>query len=265
MFPLKIITLNAGNSLVLGGLLSILRMENPDIVLLQEITVTSGQLKLFVAKHGYNAEANTDLLDITRLGTGMVWRHDVPLSEVTSIVECRAQLAKIGSFSLLNLYAPSGGSNKTSRRNFYGQDIFRLIRGTSSTSYPLLAGDFNCVLSASDTQKNFEDKKCPALKDIISGFNYSDAFRLLKPNVSEFTFYRQKCAASRLDRFYVPQNFVQYVQNVSHHASLSDHHYVVLILNIPDLETTETPPKPKPLYWKLNSCILSDEDFWKFS
>ena len=42
---------------MLGGLLSIIRMENPDIIFLQEITVTSGQLKLYVAKYGYNAEA----------------------------------------------------------------------------------------------------------------------------------------------------------------------------------------------------------------
>ena len=80
MIPLKIITLNTGNNSVLGGLLSIIKMENPDIVFLQEISVTTGQLKLFVAKYGYNAEANTDLLDITRLGTGIVWRSDVPIS-----------------------------------------------------------------------------------------------------------------------------------------------------------------------------------------
>ena len=46
MANLKLITLNTGNNLVMGGLLSIIRIENPDIVLLQEITVTSGQLKL---------------------------------------------------------------------------------------------------------------------------------------------------------------------------------------------------------------------------
>ena len=186
MIPLKLITLNSGNSLVLGGLLSIIRMENPDIVFLQEISVTSGQLKSYVAKYGYNAEANTDLLDITRLGTGIVWRHDVPVSEVTSVVECRAQLAKLGSYSLLNLYAHSGSNHKTSRRDFFGQDIFRLIRSTSSVSNPLLAGDFNCVLSSLDTERNVEQKKCPALKDLVSGFNYADAFRHLKSNVSEY-------------------------------------------------------------------------------
>ena len=88
----------------------------------------------------------------------MVWRHDVPISDVTSVVDCRAQLAKLGSYSLINLYAPSGGNNKTSRRTFFGQEIFRLVRGTSSASYPLIGGDFNCVLSSSDTERNFKEK-----------------------------------------------------------------------------------------------------------
>ena len=116
------------------------------------------------------------------------------------------------------------------------------------------------MLSSLDTENNFEQKKCPVLKELINGFNYSDAFRLIKPNISEFTFHRQKSAASRLDRFYVPQNCVPFVQNVSHHASLSDHHYVVLILNLTNLENIPLPPKSPPLYWKLNTSILQDDD-----
>ena len=114
---------------------------------------------------------------------------------------------------------------------------------------------------AQDTEKNFADKKCSALKDLVNGFNYSDAFRLLKPNVSEFTFYRRNCAPSRLDRFYVPPFCVPFVQNVSHHASLSDHHYGALILDLPDLESAPKPPKQPPLYWKLNTSVLQDDDF----
>ena len=75
MAALKILTLNTANTLVLGGLLSIIRIENPDIVFLQEITITSGQLKLYVAKYGYSAEANTDLFDITSLRTGLNWSY----------------------------------------------------------------------------------------------------------------------------------------------------------------------------------------------
>ena len=253
--------MNTGNNLVLGGLLSIIRIENPDIVLLQEITVTSGQLKLFVAKFGYSAEANTDLLDITKLGTGIIWKSELPVSEVSSVVECRAQLAKLGPYHLLNLYAPSGSNHKAERRNFYGQDIFRLIRGVNTTSSPLLGGDFNCVLSPLDTERNFADKSCPALKDLVTGFNYSDAFRLLKPGVSEYTWHRKNSAASRLDRFYIPPNLASFVVDLYHCASLSDHHYVVLQLNLPDLQRLPLPVRTNSLYWKLNTSVLQDEDF----
>ena len=261
MAALKLITLNTGNSLVLGGLLSIIRLENPDIVLLQELTVTTGQLQLFVAKYGYNAEANTDILDVTRLGTGIIWKSELPISEVSSVVDCRAQLAKLGPYHLLNLYAPSGSSNRNARREFFGQDIFHLIRGVNSSTYPLIIGDFNCILSPLDTERNFADKNCAALKDLVDGFNYSDAFRLHKPNSSEYTFYRQNCSPSRLDRFYVPQFCVPFVQDVSHHASLSDHHYGVLLLSLPDLVSAPKPLKNSSLYWKLNTSILQDQDF----
>ena len=176
-------------------------------------------------------------------------------------MECRAQLAKLGSYSLLNLYAPSGGNNKAARRSFFGQDIFRLIRGSCTSSYPLIGGDFNCVLAPKDTENNFVNKKCPALKELVNGFNYSDAFRVLHQNEAEYTFHRQKCAASRIDRFYVPQSVVPLLQAVSHHASLSDHHYVVMRLNLPSFEYLPLPPKLPPLYWKLNTSILHDEDF----
>ena len=259
MVALKLMTLNTGNSRLLGGLLAIIRIENPDIVFLQELTITSGQLKLFVAKYGYSAEANTNLLDVTELGTGMIWKSDLPVKDVTSVVHCRIQMAKLGPYSLLNIYAPSGSNNRQERRDFFGQDIFNLVR--SSSTYPVISGDFNCVLSAQDTERNFSEKKCPALTDLVRGFNYADAFRIVKPNAIEFTFHRPNCAASRLDRFYVPQYLLPQVQDVHHHASLADHHYGVLELELPDLAKVSPLPRTKQLYWKLNTEILHDEDF----
>ena len=95
----------------------------------------------------------------------------------------------------------------------------------------------------------------------MNGFNYSDAFRLLKPAVQEFTFHRPKCAASRLDRIYVPQYLVPHVHHVSHHASLADHHYVLTEIECPSLERLDPVPRTEKLYWKLNTSILQDEDF----
>ena len=117
------------------------------------------------------------------------------------------------------------------------------------------------MLSAQDTEKNFNDKKCPALTDLVRGFNYADAFRVVKPNTIEFTFHRPKCAASRLDRFYVPQFLLPHVQDVHHHASLVDHHYGILELELPSLETVLPAPRSEQLYWKLNTSVLRDEDF----
>ena len=110
MVALKIMSLNTGNTQVLGGLLSIIRIENPDIVFLQEITATSGQLKLFVAKFGYSAEANTDLLDITSLGTGMIWKSHLPVNDIKCVIPCRVQMATLGPHSFLNIYAPIGSN-----------------------------------------------------------------------------------------------------------------------------------------------------------
>ena len=114
MAAIRIMSINTGNTLVLGGLLSIIRIQNPDIVFLQELTVTSGQLKLFVAKYGYSAEANTDLLDITSLGTGIIWKSELPVTDITSIVHCRAHMATLGPYRFINIYAPSG-SNKNKK------------------------------------------------------------------------------------------------------------------------------------------------------
>ena len=138
MNALRLMTLNTGNSRLLGGLLAIIRIENPDIVFLQELTITSGQLKLFVAKFGYSADANTNLLDATELGTGMIWKSHLPVTDVTNVVHCRIQMAKLGPYSLLNIYAPSGSNHRQERRDFFGQDIFNLVMGSSN--YPVIAG-----------------------------------------------------------------------------------------------------------------------------
>ena len=65
-----------------------------------------------------------------------------------------------------------------------------------------------------DTESNYENKKGPALVDFLTTFNYSDAFRKLHGDFIDFTFYRQGSAASRLDRFYVPQYLVNNIKKV---------------------------------------------------
>ena len=245
----KILSLNVGNGTTLGGLLSILSLENPHVVMLQEITLSSEQLTLLVNKYGYKAETNIDIHNQNTMGTGFVWKTTLPVNEVYSVIHCRGQLLKLGRYSFVNIYAPSGSQNKQSRRIFFGQDVFRVMRSVDKT-LPILGGDFNCVLTAKDTEKNFFDKKCSALKELVENFNYSDAYRLLNPIGEDFTFCRPSCAASRLDRFYVPQYLAGGVKSVTHHASLADHKYVVMKITLPDITN-----KPEPTM--SNTSIVS--------
>ena len=255
----KMMTLNVGNSAALGGLISILNIEKPDIVMLQEVTISSEQLSLTVARLGYSAETNIDINNVTALGTGFLWRSVLPVSEVHSVVDCRSQLLQLGKYSFLNIYAPSGSQNKQSRRLFFGQDIFRTVRGFGHVT-PIIGGDFNCILSPRDTEQNFNNKKCPALKDLVDSFNYSDSYGSLNPNGDEYTFCRSNCSASRLDRFYLPPNLQECLLSVTHNASLGDHKYVVMRITL-DLDKVSEPPVQCSPYWKLNTSILSDEDF----
>ena len=158
----KIMTLNVGIGLALGGLISILTIEKPHIVMLQEITVSSEQLGLTVQKYGYKAETNIDISNNTTLGTGFLWKSNLPITDVHSVVECRSQLLKFGGYSFVNIYAPSGSQNKQARRSFFGQDIFRIVRGFDK-SVPILGGDFNSILSPSDTERNYAEKSAQPL------------------------------------------------------------------------------------------------------
>ena len=68
--PYNIISYNVENCSTLGGLISILKIEMPDIVFLQELTITEEQLNLSLNNLGYKGEVNIDLLNKNKPGTG---------------------------------------------------------------------------------------------------------------------------------------------------------------------------------------------------
>ena len=111
----KVLSLNIGSSTTLAGLLSIISLDKPQLVMLQEVTLTSEQLNVQVAKFGYKAVTNTDMNNPTALGTGFVWQTHLPVSGVYSVIECRGQSLQLGPYNFINVYAPSGSQNKNLR------------------------------------------------------------------------------------------------------------------------------------------------------
>ena len=102
---LKILSFNlAGGTLFLHHLLP---EDKPDILLLQEVLLSSQELLLKVKPYGYNCESNIDVLNPTKPGTAVIWREGVPVLDTRVIVEGRLQSVTVGSVTFLNIYAPS--------------------------------------------------------------------------------------------------------------------------------------------------------------
>ena len=97
---INIFSLNVGMSATLAGLPAIIKAEHLDIIFLQEVRLSSDQIEHLL--RGFKAAANIDPTQPSKPGTAIVWREDVPVTDICSIVQCRAQIATLGPYKLLN-------------------------------------------------------------------------------------------------------------------------------------------------------------------
>ena len=257
---LNILSLNVGMSNSLAGLPALLSVENLDILLLQEIRMTSFEIEAQL--HGFCAVVNVDHSNPSSPGTAIVWRSHLPLVNVSSRVPCRLQTATIDSYMIMNIYAPSGSNRKKEREEFFRQDVFDAIQ--LDPDKPLICGgDYNAIIAPIDVENavGYRNKRSQALGDIVRVFNLSDVFRISYPKDKVYTFFRPNCASSRLDRIYLCSKLVDSIVDVKHLPSLSDHFGVKLCLRL-NLQAPHVKKQQKASsYWKLNTAILQDEDF----
>ena len=252
---MKLISYNVNHSHNLGGLLHQISGSKPDICFLQEVPQSTEELSTLVQRHGYLAYSSLGPQD--RPGVAVIYKINLLVQEILPLDPGYLLLVKLeNKINFLNIYAPSGTSKREARRQFFGNTILRNI--SLRANLPILIGDFNCVLSPEDCEYNYKAKTCPALKELVTLFQYTDMFRSLHPQAIEFTFYRPHLSPSRLDRIYAPNNLKELVSSVQHMSLLSDHKALILELNIPAAAIT---PKTKASYWKLNTSILQDDDF----
>ena len=118
MDPLIILSSNVGSSTTLVSAVDKIKFEKPDLVFLQEVTLTTAELDLKFKHMGYSSEANVCSANKSKPGTACLWKSDLPVKNVFPIVERRAQSLKVGDLHFLNIYAPSGSNEKNARRLF---------------------------------------------------------------------------------------------------------------------------------------------------
>ena len=256
------LSLNVGTSNILAGLPALVNAENLDILFLQEVKLSSKQIESLMP--GFRADSNIDSENPDAPGTAIVWRNNLKVKSVTSIVMCRLQVATLGSYRLVNIYAPSGSNKKREREQFFGQTVFDLLQLTPKLAF-IWAGDFNCILDKKDVENSvgFQQKISHSLDTLVKTAGLVDSFRSLYPYKLEFTFFRPGSAASRLDKFYISSCLLVNVSTVDHIASLSDHCGVKMGITLHDEAATlfqQSLPK-RTSYWKLNTAILQEENF----
>ena len=174
------------------------------------------QLECQIKQLGYLCAVN-NAEDVTKPGTALLWKSHLQISDILSIVIGRAQIALLGDYALLNLYAPSGSNRRSERATFYSQSIFSALE-TDTNSLVIFGGDFNCIVDPIDVENGlvFRQKFCPSLIDLIKVANLVDIFRHVHNKKQEFTFFRPGCASSRLHRLYVTSPLKHNIQNVRH-------------------------------------------------
>ena len=257
---IRILSLNIGMKSDLAGLLTLISVHRLDIIMLQEVRITDEQINQQLGNHGFTGMVNIDPENSSTPGTALAWRSNLPVRQVSAVVPCRVQLALLGAYSILNIYAPSGSDKKVERGFFFAREVFQAF-SLGSSSW-ILGGDFNCVLGQMDIENGtgFNQKKCPQLSDLVASKNLQDIFRYMHPRTKEFTFFRTNCAPSRLDRFYLSHDHLQEVNSIQHVASLSDHCGVLLDMRFQNVVFSKF-KSTSFTYWKLNKRILKDEDF----
>ena len=115
---IRILSLNIGMKSDLAGLMTLISVHSLDLIMLQEVRITDEQLNQQLAYHGFTGRVNIDAENPLTPGTALAWRSTVPIKQVSAVVPCRVQHALLGSYSVLNIYAPSGSGKKVERGFF---------------------------------------------------------------------------------------------------------------------------------------------------
>ena len=256
----RLLSCNIASSKKMERIIDIVKSKKPDLLLLQEVTLSTAQFQAVLEPLNYQCESNIDQENPSSPGTAAIWKTNLPVSEVTNLVTCQLQSMKINLQTIYNVYPPSGTRCRQDRAALFAREMFPHILQLQGNLLPILAGDWNCLISAQDTTRNYKDKYCKELDSLVKSFKYRDAFRVLHPQKIEFTFYRASCAPSRLDRIYLPPHIATKVLSAAHHPGLADHWGLEVFLDL-ELAWLEPPPKPPRTHWKLNSSVMEHQSF----
>ena len=99
---INIISHNIAHTYNLCGLLDIMRMDDTDIVFIQETSHTTNELTNLVQRIGYSAFTS---LDGDKPGVGLIYKTSIQVDEIHVWQPGRLLFVRIGAISYVNVYA----------------------------------------------------------------------------------------------------------------------------------------------------------------
>lgn len=243
---LKIITVNfcaATSRSRVEALREHICRHDADVILLQEVAVQALDVP------GYEAVVNTGP---AMRGTAILARESMGMTPMLSLPSGRACAVRIGSLTVINVYAPAGSMRRRERADFYAVDLAPLLAAAGPRI--VLAGDFNCVLRDADTTGT--TTKCAELAQLVTGLDLGDAAtRTTSPDPGHT--YITATMSSRLDRAYVSSDVAVQATTVTP-VCFSDHFALHVELDIP---TQRAPQLERSASWRFDARILKDSAF----
>ena len=177
-------------------------------------------------------------------GKCLSWRKDSSGRVISLLIDY------LGSqINLLGVYAPT---NPSDRKSFL-ENVHKFFIPAGNR---IICGDFNCYESDLD-KLGGNVNVCRAISEFKNNFHLTDIWRKLHPKSREFTWFNSDLSiASRLDKFYISSDLVQFVSSSSiSPCCFSDHDFVALVIKFPNCAPHG------PGLWKFNNSLLTDTDF----
>lgn len=245
VFNIATLNLNSINTDINKSLLKdFITKFDIDVAFLQEVAFDN-----FSFLPSYTSLIN---ISIDRKGTGVLIKDNIDFHSFVLDPSGRIISVVINDINFVNVYAHSGTNKKREREDlFLNQMTVHLSK--TNCMYSVMLGDFNCILEPNDSNSSIKNVS-KGLRTLVNAFNFKDIASEKKS--ANFTFYRGP-TASRLDRIYGNQEFLDRVRQVSTvGVPCSDHHAVVLKIGI---QPTSLNPRGRG-YWKINSSLLSNPE-----
>jgi exodeoxyribonuclease-3 len=252
---MKILSWNVNGlrAAVKNGIVDILKQENPDIILMQEIKVEKTEIPEELHHLGYKIYTNSANKKGYSGTMAMVKtepkNYSTGIGDKIADSEGRVQTFEYDNFYLINSYFPNAqhGLPRLDYKLQFNNKILEYMDSLKSKKPVIITGDFNVAHEEIDiarpkgNEKNagFTPEERDSMTNILS-HGYIDTYRHFHKEPGHYSWWsyrfnaREKNIGWRIDYFLVSDNFINNVQDstILENVKGSDHAPLELLLNI---------------------------------